>query len=1441
MVERSWGLPSWMTRKLAVVSMAIFMAACSDSGCDCEGFETAEYPAEHYDKTLTRGAQVRVTQSGFDYLEGQVPTLISQFQPGGLSFCVPRDDGNNPAICLDHTCADGSPGCQIDLAVDDAEITPVPSDTLEVAITIGDIGGQDANGNWQDELDIEYDTGWLGTIDCDVHLWEKGASQSTPGTLDATLPVMFSIDQNSPTGDVRIDLGEIQMEDITQQVDFELDGGIGCTVGNWLSGLLRGQLEDQVKSMLEDTIADLEAQQLCRACGDGEPVCPSNSTCGDNNGTQSCMYSDGTCVPASFGVEGNLMLGQVIGDFTQNPDSKVHTMFKLADMADVDTGLNLGGRIGSQPEEFARCIPVDPTTRPSFDPVDRSSSILTDSRPGGDPFMVGIGMHKRSVEHVLWSTWGSGALCMKIDSNDVSQLSANTLGALLPSIKKLAGGDAMLYLQIAPQTGPTVKLGANTVTPDGDTYAIDDPLMTLDWRDLDLHFYVFAKERFVRVFTLRADMLLPIALAADGQGSIVPVLGDLEGAVQNIRPIRTELLKEDPQRIIDLIPTLMGMALPSLAGSISQPIELPEFVGMRIALEQDDITSVDNNTMIALYADLVPAGTQPMSMMLDTSIVDTSVDLSEWTASGVPRPKAIVDVVSVLPAYANAEMSSDIEYSYRVDGGIWSMYQRTTRLEIQDPMLVLEGEHRIEVRARFRGDADSSELEPAQTFVTVDYSAPDFAIERDGELVTLDAQDAVDAPEDLMFRYRVVDGQGESQWTPWLPERTIDLAAIGAPEHFRLVAQVRDSAGHVSEDEQNVVWEPMDYDDAAPTLDTDTSEPKAGCQAAGSSSPMGAAGGLLAIFGVAMLLWRRRKSTQLFRRASILVVAIAAIGLTGCDDDAGSKDQPQTCEPACADNQECVEGTCELIEGACETDDQCSCPEGEIATCGDDGMCACEVACSEGCGDDQFCCYASNSCQDLPDPCADTVCDPGFEPKATSQGTGDSTTCEVTGAACECVSLPPLPMGVHGEYASVAQNGDVRASAVYNRTYTDLMVATVDQNGEPTWYFVDGLPDDGDVEGALDGPRGGIADTGTNVGTHTATGVDANGNIHVLYRDEENGDLKYARGTSGADGYTFELKTLDDAGDTGLWSSMVIQGGNVYAVYAAFQVEDATDGWQTQLRYIDFPADAALDALAPTPEVVYAAATDNPCGGACGGFELCFPGDTPTCSEPTDDCADSCGDGLECYNGACEPYYTRGKRAYPMMVGLYAHLSTTSDGLAVTFYDHLQQQVGWSTRANDTWAEATLLGAASGPYVSGAVDADGNVHLAYMDTQTQQLVYEIPGQNTRETIADGVRDTTEGYVLNDIGEDVELRLESDGTVRVLYQDATWHKLHIATRDASGNWTVDTLSEPGDPYSGSHGFFAAMVRNADSSDLAVDFVLNNQADPAEGKPEFHTLP
>ena len=139
--------------------------------------------------------------------------------------------------------------------------------------------------------------------------------------------------------------------------------------------------------------------------------------------------------------------------------------------------------------------------------------------------------------------------------------------------------------------------------------------------------------------------------------------------------------------------------------------------------------------------------------------------------------------------------------------------------------------------------------------------------------------------------------------------------------------------------------------------------------------------------------------------------------------------------------------------------------------------------------------------------------------------------------------------------------------------------------------------------------------------------------------------------------------------------------------------------------------------------------------------------------------------------------------------------------------------------------------------MSGAIDTNGKLHLAYMDTKTPALVYWTQGA-AAQVIMDGKRDDADGWVLADIGEGVSLRLVGDERVQVVFQDTTRHTMYTSTLTANG-WAKSALAAPGSPYSGARGFFGTMLIDAGAS-IAVEYVINNQRKPGEGFPVFHRL-
>ncbi len=1424
----------WYARQ-AMLAVALFtIAGCGADSCSCSGFEPGEFPVEKVDKTIVTSGEVRLTPTGLTFLEDNLPAILASFLPGGLNFCVPPTSTSGLTVCGDSQCMSGEDGCDMSLTLDDAQLTPEAPNKLNIALTIGGL---------DETLDFRAGS------DCELKLFSK-ADRNLPATIGATLPVTFEVDQSSPFKDVSVVVGELGIN--TDNVDYDIDGKDFwdipiCELVDGIAaiGAVRNLLFDQLTGQFEPIITEQVDALLCQSCDGG---CPDQTTCDGNN---LCRYQDDTCPQNPLGLSGELVLGDLLADYIENPEASVDMTVRVADHAVANDGITLGLRSGYDPVASSICVPADPTVR-NFAPTPLSPTLTGNTRPNGTPFQIGIGYHERALESMLWSVWGSGGTCFKVGSDTIDLLSTSSIGALVPSLKELAynkGSEA--FIKIVPQTEPNVILGANTVMPMGNGYEITDPLMTVDWKDFDIHIFAFAQDRFTRVFTIRVDLELPIAVVADGMGSIIPVLGDIEDALKNQRILENELVSEDPQRILDLLPTLLGFALPALAGSLSDPIELPEFFGFRIDIGPGDITSVDNNTSIAIFADLQIVAT-PYIQHLETNVGGWELDLSRRTEGGLVRPQVKVQMLGPLQLATSAE---PVEYTFRVDGGTWSLPVRSNELLIDSPTLVLPGEHRIEVRSQRVGDPYSADRTPAVIDVMVDWEAPSVELDRAGSILTATATDAVDTVEEMSFRWRIVTGEPGARWSEWASSPTLDLSELDLPVRFRVQVEARDRAGNVSSDEQTVTWRaPLESSDEPSSVPTGGSEvsaqPAAGCNSTGSSGP----GGLLILLAFGGLAFGARRRRRFAPVAASMLLAVSACK---CGDE--PQGQSSLCTPACAEGQACVDGDCVVqIDPQCTVDDDCDageecrngrcfpnpsceslcdCKEGDVPVC-EEGTagCVCEPACDGGCGDGEFCCFDDNSCKGLPDPCADQMCDPGFQPAVTTDSSGDSATCEIAAGACECEPLPPLPLGFHGHYAAIDRNAGVTAIATYNSTYEDLMVGIVGANNEVDWMFVDGVPTSGDIEGALDGPRGGIKDDGDYVGRFTSLAIDDSGLLHVFYRDEDRGVLKYARGESKGDTYDWTLSDVDLEGDTGYWTSAVYASGKVHVVWQTKAVSETT-GWQTKLRHLSF--DATGSPADPTAAMVDVAtgAARHPCGFDCETRgEECFAGDG-VCREPSEDCANTCADGSACWQGSCVATFEEPPVGYTTGIGTNNELSVTPAGdLLLVYWDWTQDSVVWN-RFDGAWGQPNVIGAGSGPWASGAVDASNEVHVAWMDSTVTPpvLMYQNVTSGQPEVIVDGIRDTATSWLVADIGSDVNLRL-AGSTPTVVFQDEVQHSLRKGTRGANGMWQVSDVAVKGDPFTGSHGFYAAMLK-ADP-EMMVELVINNQLEAPEAAPEFH---
>ena len=186
---------------------------------------------------------------------------------------------------------------------------------------------------------------------------------------------------------------------------------------------------------------------------------------------------------------------------------------------------------------------------------------------------VGIALAGRFLDYSFGSVYNSGLLCLGVSSEQVDQLRSGLLSILIPSLKTLTfeQADAPAAIATRPQAPPTVKIG-------GGTNANTDALLQITLPKFALDFYLWHLDRYVRVFTFQADLLIPVNLQTgkdpktNPNGGIIPAIGDIK--VSNGSVTNADLLMDDPALVSGALSGLLGGLGKQLVGGGFSPIDL---------------------------------------------------------------------------------------------------------------------------------------------------------------------------------------------------------------------------------------------------------------------------------------------------------------------------------------------------------------------------------------------------------------------------------------------------------------------------------------------------------------------------------------------------------------------------------------------------------------------------------------------------------------------------------------------------------------------------------------------------------------------------------------------------------------------------------------------------------------------------------------------------
>lgn len=677
--------------------------ACSGpSSCACSGF-TPQPQLTYQGPKLNSAGAARLSAKGFSALNASASTILDLFAPGGrLETVVPcslqsstlgtfavADTGG--LGCTTETCGRLDGACDADdlghavvINFNGLTFAPRSPDVLEARVTATVQTGQIPISTPNNALLLCLSNQRAKfTVDLDT-------ARAQPPTTDLVLNLKLGIDTKwdqllslevASIGNAQACSGGASPPNCLDPNDMEILNAGGCSslqIANlsFIKSLLINQLTDSLKDQISEALSDANCAP-CDAAGACPTVGTATSTCEVDAGV---CRDDATkkCVPALLGVEGRLEVAQALAGLGAPQGAAIELSLGAGGGATAnDAGVTIGLRGGAKELVVASCV------APAMRPTPPTLALPDFDLDAPAPYDVGLSVSNQLLSELLFRAQQSGALCLELGTETVSALESGLLSTLLPSLGKLTGGQNVpLRIVIRPVNAPTAVVGEGTVDAMGKPI---DPLLRLDWKGLELDVYALLEERFARLFTVGADLSLPLSLALDGCSGVTPAVGDLTGAITNVRVKNAELLAEPLSVLENLVPSLLTLAEPQLAAGLSK-FTLPEFSGFQLKLVGargvGKVTGSSTYHHVGLFADLDASG-------------QTCIPMAKRSLGPLVRAAVKHDDTASLEARGGER------YSWRVDRGLWSTWQApetTGRLAVRHPRLRLGGPHVIEVR-----------------------------------------------------------------------------------------------------------------------------------------------------------------------------------------------------------------------------------------------------------------------------------------------------------------------------------------------------------------------------------------------------------------------------------------------------------------------------------------------------------------------------------------------------------------------------------------------------------------------------------------------------------------------------------------------------------------------------------------------------------------------
>ena len=864
-------------------------------------------------QTIEGGAQVRVTPGGFTKLTSILPGAINS--AFGAGFCVPQGSVGSPGGFLgtgakycESNNTGCNPGCQVAVGINPGGVTThvTNANTLNVVLST----------HIATQVKIDGQVVGIG-FSCTLGV----TSNNLGGNVDIALGT------RADNGELSITLANIN------QFNLNLDlSGCGpiSSIGNFLSDVLDSFLGQFLVQLLTPTINNLIQGFLPSPLGIASITDIGNLLAGVSPGTKATLET--RIVPGGYAnlVGNGMSLGIITGL-----------------NSDVDTATRTGTRPDGVPFSSEPSLCVPPLGTPDFsmapfnlptvnrsaltNPAKAFSLVAANDFNGAGETGANVPDIKMGLSQTMLNLLGhhlvtSGALCLGVGTSLISQLNVGTIAILVPSLGDLESGmgNDPLLLVTRPQRALDFTIGDNTVA---------SPAITIGISHLEVDFYAFLYERYVRAFTMDLTMNVGVNLefeqTAGMPATIKPSLVGISSSAVTVSVLNSDFVKETPEHLAMVLPSVFDLVTP-LLGNL-QPIAIPSFAGFTLNNPSiaHVVTAQDN--FLALDATLGAGFMARQIAQTDPYMADAVRDMDNQLAFGALAPKSTgkatlktvttptADVINdalmgkdggKLPSVEFAVDATDasgreLEWSWNFNNGMWHPYTSYTSglMAITDRAFAWQGKFDIGLQSRVKGDIHTASDVIVQK-VVIDSVGPKI----------LEAQAGFD--DSGYFKvpvWDVVSGLDtqvafgrpgmDKPMTPYVYQGDAKLTKQeydGMVVDGGIAVFARDEAGNVTE--------------TLVGFHGQTSATGCSCNTTG-----GPGAGSLVLFGiVAFGLGRRRRRVfnRRVRRIALHLGVILAIGAM----------------PAC---------DCNNKEQACETATDCTdCPAGQIPYCLDN-TCVC--------------------------------------------------------------------------------------------------------------------------------------------------------------------------------------------------------------------------------------------------------------------------------------------------------------------------------------------------------------------------------------------------------------------------------------------------------------------------------------------------------------------